>query len=56
MFFSEKEKGLNNNYRRSAGRGGASKRIIQNMKKNPFSHTNAFKSNNFEFAGKTETR
>ena len=54
MFFSEKEKGLNNNYRRS---GGASKRIIHYMKKkNPFSHTNAFKSNIFEFAGKTETR
>ena len=34
MFFSEKEKGLNNNYR-SAGRGGGgtSKRIIQYMKK-----------------------
>ena len=59
MFFSEKEKGLNNNYR-SAGRGGGggtSRRIIQYMKKkNLFPHINAFKSNNFEFAGKTEAR
>ena len=58
MFFSEKEKGLNNNYR-SAGRGGGgdfNEEYTVHEKKNLFPHINAFKSNNFEFAGKTEAR
>ena len=52
MSFSEKEKGFNNSYKR---RGVLQRGFTVHEKKN-VSHINAFKSNNFEFVGKTEKR